>query len=121
MPPWGTHGIFSEAEIGDIVAFLKMLTKPAPFKSTLDDPSRRPAPVEQRDNLDAMINPAMWAVEERAPTLWKTPGPAAASCVSCHATPDQAFKTWAAAMPKWEPRLGKVLGVEEFVTRPQRR
>jgi len=28
-----------------------------------------------------------------------------------------AFKTWAASMPKWEPRLNKVLGVEEFVTR----
>jgi L-cysteine S-thiosulfotransferase len=29
MPPWGTHGIFSEAEIGDIVAFLKTLKSPA--------------------------------------------------------------------------------------------
>ena len=31
--------------------------------------------------------------------------------------PKTAFKTWAASMPKWEPRLDKVLGVEEFVTR----
>src|SRR5215831_17181304 len=30
MPPWGTHGIFTDAEIGDIVAFLKTLTRPAP-------------------------------------------------------------------------------------------
>jgi sulfur-oxidizing protein SoxA len=117
MPPWGTHGIFTEAEIGDIVAFLKTLTTPASFKSTLDDPSRRPAPIEQRDNLDAMINPAMWVVEERAPVLWKTPGPAGESCASCHANPNSEFKTWAAAMPRWEPRLRKVLGVEEFVTR----
>jgi sulfur-oxidizing protein SoxA len=117
MPPWGTHGIFTDAEIGDIVAFLKTLTKPASFKSALDDPSRRPAPIEQRDNLDAMINPAMWAVEERAPALWETSGPAGASCASCHANPGVAFKSWAATMPKWEPRLSKVLGVEEFVTR----
>jgi L-cysteine S-thiosulfotransferase len=117
MPPWGTHGIFTDAEISDIVAFLETLTRPAPFKSTLDDPSRRPAPIEQRDNLDSMLNPAIWAVEERAPTLWKTPGPAGSACVSCHTMPDQAFKTWAASLPKWEPRLGKVLGVEEFVTR----
>src|SRR6266568_176276 len=60
MPPWGTHGIFSDAEIGHIVAFLKTLKAPASFKSELDDPAKRPAPVEKRDNLDSMINPAMW-------------------------------------------------------------
>lgn len=117
MPPWGTHGIFSQAEIGDIVAFLKTLKSPAKFKTVLDDPMKRPAPVEQRDNLDALVNPAMWLVEERAPALWKVAGPAATSCASCHSEPTQSFKTWAAAMPKWEARLNKVLGVEEFVTR----
>ena len=117
MPPWGTHGIFSEAEIGHIVAFLKTLTAPAQFKAALDDPQRRPAPAETRDNLDAMINPAMWAVEERAPQLWKTEGPRGSSCASCHAEPSSAFRSWAAGMPKWEERLQKVLGVEEFVTR----
>jgi sulfur-oxidizing protein SoxA len=117
MPPWGTHGIFNEAETGHIVAFLKTLKTPAKFKTALDDPDRRPIPVETRDNLDALINPAVWMLEEKAPALWKTPGPTGASCVSCHADPDQAFKTWAAKMPKWEPRLDKVLGVEEFVTR----
>src|SRR4051794_5610832 len=33
MPPWGTHGIFNEAEIGHIVAFLKTLKAPAAFKT----------------------------------------------------------------------------------------
>jgi L-cysteine S-thiosulfotransferase len=117
MPPWGTHGIFNDAEIGHIVVFLKTLKTPARFKTVLDDPDRRPIPVEARDNLDSLINPAVWAVEEKAPVLWKTPGPTGASCTSCHANPVQAFKIWAAAMPKWEPRLDKVLGVEEFVTR----
>jgi len=117
MPPWGTHGIFNDEEIGHIVAFLKTLKAPAPFKSELDDPSRRPPPVEKRDNLDSMLNPAMWAVEDKAPALWTSPGPAGAACATCHREPAQAFKTWAATMPRWEPRLGKILGVEEFVTR----
>ena len=117
MPPWGTHGIFNDTEISHIVAFLKMLKTPATFKTALDDPSRRPTPVEQRNNLDAMVNPAMWAVEEGAPALWNTPGPAGASCASCHDKPETSLNSWAAKMPKWEPRLGKVLGVEEFITR----
>ena len=117
MPPWGTHGILKDNEIGHIVAFLKTLIAPAKFKTVLDDPARRPVPVEKRDNLDGLVNPAMWAIEERAPALWTTAGPAGASCATCHARPEQAFKNWAAAMPTWEPRLRKVLGVEEFVTR----
>ena len=120
MPPWGTHGLFNDEEIGHIVAFLKTLQAPAKFKDALDDPQKRPPPVEKRDNLDAMINPGMWAVEEKAPDLWKTAGPAGASCTTCHANPVEIFKTWAARMPKWEPRLEKVLGVEEFITRHAR-
>src|SRR5262249_40069314 len=49
--------------------------------------------------------------------LWTTPGPAGAACATCHQQPAQSFKTWAATMPRWEPRFDKVLGVEEFVTR----
>jgi sulfur oxidation c-type cytochrome SoxA len=75
------------------------------------------APVETRDNLDDMVNPALWAVEDKAPALWTLPGPGGAACATCHGEPAQAFKTWAAGMPAWEPRLGKVLGVEEFVAR----
>jgi len=117
MPPWGTHGIFSEQEIGNLVAFLRTLTAPAHFRDDLDDPGKRPPPAEKRDNLDAMLNPAMWAVEDNAPALWTSAGPAGAACATCHRDPKQAFKTWAAAMPRWEPRLDKVLGVEEFVAR----
>ena len=117
MPPWGTHGIFNDDEIGHLVAFLKTLKAPARFTSELDDPSRRPPPVEKRDNLDSMLNPAIWAVDDKAPALWTTSGPAGAACATCHQQPAQSFKTWAATMPRWEPRLDKVLGVEEFVTR----
>jgi len=115
MPPWGSHGLFNDAEINDIVAFLKTLKTPAKFRAVVDDPAKRPPPVEDRDNLDDLVNPGMWSTE-RAQVLWKTSGPNGASCASCHADA-QAFKTWAAGMPKWEPRLDKVLGVEEFVFR----
>lgn len=116
MPPWGSHGVFNDQEINDMVAFLKTLNKPAVFKTVLDDPDKRPAPVEKRENLDAIENPGMWALDKAA-VLWKTRGSDGFSCNTCHNDPKTAFKTWAASMPKWEPRLNKVLGVEEFVTR----
>jgi len=117
MPPWGTHGVFNDAEIGHLVAFLKTPKGPAQFKSELDDPAKRPPPVEKRDNLDSMLNPAMWAVDDKGPALWSEAGPKGAACATCHRDAAQAFKTWAATMPRWEPRLDKVLGIEEFVTR----
>ena len=116
MPPWGGHGVFNDQEISDMVAFLKTLKKPAVFKTELDDPSKRPAPVEKRENLDPIENPGMWAVD-KAQELWKQKQSAGFSCNTCHSDPAASFKTWAASMPKWEPRLNKVLGVEEFVTR----
>lgn len=116
MPPWGTHGIFTPAEIKDIVAFLKTLDKPTQFKNPLDNPSTRPIPVEDRDNLDPTENPAMAAIDGAA-ALYSNKGPKGESCASCHADPAKAFKTWAATMPKYEPRMKKVLGVEEFIAR----
>jgi sulfur-oxidizing protein SoxA len=110
MPPWGKHGFYSEAEIKDIVAFLKALKTPAKFADPLDDPEKRPRPVEDRDALDPFINPAADRIEAGA-TLFKQ------SCASCHATPQVSFRRWAVEMPKWEPRLNKVLGAEEFIAR----
>jgi sulfur-oxidizing protein SoxA len=116
MPPWGSHGVFNDQEISDIVAFLKTLKTPAVFKTALDNPEKRPAPVEKRDNLDAMENPGMWAVD-KAQELYKQRLASGFACATCHNDPKAQFKSWAASMPKWEPRLDKVLGVEEFVTR----
>ena len=116
MPPWGGHGVFNDQEISDMVAFLKTLKKPAAFKTALDNPDKRPAPVEKRENLDPIENPGMWAVD-KSQELWKQAGADGKSCASCHSNAKTEFKTWAASMPRWEPRLNKVLGVEEFVTR----
>ncbi len=116
MPPWGAHGVFSEEEIGHIVVFLKTLKTKVVFRNPVDDPAKRPAPVEDRDNLDPLVNPGIWAVD-KAKELYAAKGPRGGACVTCHANADERFKSWAAAMPKWEPRLNKVIGVEEFVFR----
>jgi sulfur-oxidizing protein SoxA len=115
MPPWGAHGFYNEEEIRDIVAFLQSLNQPASLHAS-DDPETRPVPVEDRDNLDPLVNPGMWAVEN-AEALWARPGPTGQACQSCHADPASQLKRWAASMPRWEKRLGRVLGVEEFVYR----
>jgi len=117
MPPWGTHKLFSEQEIDDIVAFLKTLKSPAAFKTEVDDPAKRHQPVEKRDNLDATTNPAMWAVDKGEELYKKREAATGFACATCHGDAAARFKTWAAGMPKWEPRLAKVLGIEEFVFR----
>lgn len=116
MPPWGKHGFYNEAEIRDIVAFLKTLKTPARFADPLDDPAKRPMPIEDRDALDPFVNPAADRIEVGA-ALFKQPGPNGQACIACHATPQTSFKRWAVEMPKWEKRLSKVLGVEEFIAR----
>ena len=83
MPPWGKHGFYNEPEIRDMVAFLKTLKTPATFKDPLDDPEKRPSPVEDRDALDAFVNPAAERIEAGA-TLFKQPGPNGKACVACH-------------------------------------
>jgi sulfur-oxidizing protein SoxA len=115
MPPWGAHGFYTREEIIDIVAFLKTLKTPATFKSTLDDPAKRPIPVEDRDALDPFVNPAADRIETGA-ALFAKAGPSGKSCAACHADA-KAFTGWAVHMPKWYASASKLLGVEEFVYR----
>lgn len=119
MPPWGAHKLFTPEEIRDIVAYLKTLDKPAEFSSPLDDPVKRTKDEPERDNLDPLDNPGMATLEE-GEALFNREGPAGESCASCHANPAEAFSTWAAHMPRFEPRLNKVMNVAEFVTRHAR-
>lgn len=119
MPPWGAHKIFSVEEIKDIVAFLKTQKTHSVFKDNLENPVTRPVPEETRDNLDPFVNEAMAAME-KGKDLYSREGPNKQSCTTCHAEPERMFKTWAAGMPKYELRLRKVIGVEEFVTRHAR-
>lgn len=120
MPPWGRHKVFTVEEIKDMVAFMKTLNgPPTRFSDPLENPATRPIPVEDRDNLDPFVNNAMSAIE-RAEAAWRKNGPSGKSCVSCHADATKEFKSWATTMPRYEPRLKKVMGVQEFVTRHAR-
>lgn len=119
MPPWGAHKLFNVQEIQDIVAFMKTLKQPHTFKDKMENPATRPVPVETRDNLDPFVNDGMAAID-RAKSIYARAGTSGKSCASCHAAPEKSFKTWAASMPRFEPRLKKVMGVEEFITRHAR-
>ncbi len=118
MPPWGKHKIFTKNEIKDIVSYLKTLTQASDFKSPEDNPALRPIPIETRDNLDPFENPGMFTVE-LGEELFTTSGPTGKSCQDCHSD-EKAFTTWAVTMPKFETRLNKIIGIEEFVTRHAR-
>lgn len=119
MPPWGAHRIVNVAEIRDIVAFLKTLKEPHTFRDPQDNPATRTPPRETRENLDPTENPAMFALD-RGRDLFMRASAGGKSCASCHAAPETTFKTWAARMPRFEPRMNKIIGVEEFITRHAR-
>jgi L-cysteine S-thiosulfotransferase len=118
MPPWGTNGILNDQEIKDLVTYLKTLKEPAAL-SDLDNPATRPLPKVTADYHDPTENPAMFELD-RGKDLFEKAGPSGKSCVSCHKNPEKAFKTWAAHMPYYEPRMKKVLNSEEFLTRHAR-
>lgn len=119
MPPWGAHRLFNVVEIRDIVAFLKTLKTAHSFGDPQENPNSRTPPKETRDNLDATENPAMFALD-RGKELFARAGANGKSCISCHAAPESSLNSWAAQMPRFESRLNKVLGVEEFITRHAR-
>ncbi len=119
MPPWGAHRVFNVAEIRDIVAFLKTLKTAHAFTDAQENPNTRTPPKESRDNLDPTENPGMFAFD-RGKELFSLAGAQGKSCASCHAKPETSLKSWAAQMPRFEARLNKVLGVEEFITRHAR-
>ncbi len=119
MPPWGAYQVYRLDEVRDIVAFLKTLKEPYAITDKSENPNTRAAPVESRDNLDPTENPAIFGLD-LGKEVFRRVGANGKSCAACHATPESAFKTWTAHMPRYEPRLKRVLGVEEFITRHAR-
>ena len=119
MPPWGAHRLFNVAEIRDVVAFLKTLKTAHSFNDPQENPDTRTPPKETRDNLDPTENPALFSLD-RGRDLFARTSAGGKSCAACHANPENSLKTWAARMPRFEARLNRVLGVEEFITRHAR-
>jgi sulfur-oxidizing protein SoxA len=109
MPPWGAHGLISNEDIKNIVVYLKTLKFPVTFADVMDDPAKRPIPIENRDNLDPFENPAVASLEFGLQLFQQ-------QCSACHQVTEH-FKGWAVQMPKYAPSLQKVLGIEEFITR----
>lgn len=119
MPPWGAHGVYSPSEIRDLVVYLKTLKTPTTFKAANEDPAQRPLSKPTADYFDPTENPAMFELD-KGKALYGKAGPSGKSCASCHAKPEKEFKNWAATMPRYEPRMKKVLNTEEFLTRHAR-
>jgi len=64
MPPWGTDGVLTPADIADVVAFLKTQKGPVPPEKDAErNPATRPRPTGFGDNLDPTNNPAVVRAE----------------------------------------------------------
>ncbi|MCK5719083.1 MAG: sulfur oxidation c-type cytochrome SoxA [Thiomargarita sp.] len=122
MPPWGAHKILTKQQIQDIIAYFKTLSNTdSQFKTSFDNPKTRSLPTNSRDNLDVFENPAMLSVEF-GEELFNKMANNKQSCQSCHTDDNvsQSLSSWAATMPKFETRLNKIIGIEEFITRHAR-
>ncbi len=121
MPPWGTAGILTPAEVVHIVAFLQTLKGNPPFVPPPEkDPARNPftrprVPYYYGDNLDPTNNPAI-LLAEGAMALWSKKGPAGKACADCHAGgPEAAMKGIATKYPKYVARYGRAMSIEDLL------
>jgi len=116
MPPWGTAGIFTSAEIVDIVAYLQTLKGPvAPDKDRDRNPFTRARPTGFGDNLDPTNNPAIVLADD-AETLWTTRGPSGKACADCHeGGASRAMRSVGTRYPKFVKPYGRVMSIEDFL------
>jgi sulfur-oxidizing protein SoxA len=115
MPPWGTTGVLTPAQIVDIVAYLQSLRGPRPPETDSErDPETRKRPVGFGDNLDPTNNPAVLLAED-AERRWKTRGPSGKACADCHRE-FPPLKSVATRFPKLVPRFGRVMSIEDYLT-----
>jgi sulfur-oxidizing protein SoxA len=116
MPPWGTQGIFTAAEIAHLVAYLQTLKGPAPAER---DPDRNPFTRRRStgfgDNLDPTNNPGVVHAEE-AQALWNARGPKGQACADCHAGgPQRAMRGVATRYPRVVAEYGRVMSLEDLL------
>jgi L-cysteine S-thiosulfotransferase len=116
MPPWGTDGVLTPAEIADVVAFLKTQRSPLPAETNPErNPATRPRPTGFGDNLDPTNNPAVVRAEDAA-EAWARRGPAEKACADCHAgAPATAMKGVATRYPRYVASYARVMSIEDFL------
>ena len=117
MPPWGTAGVFSAAEIVDLVAYLQTLKGPVPHETDTDrNPFTRRRPVGFGDNLDPTNNPAVLLGED-AESLWMAKAPAGKACADCHeGGVRRAMGGVAVRYPQFVKTYERVMSVEDFLS-----
>ena len=116
MPPWGVTGVFTPAELVDLVAYLRTLKGPVrPEKDPDRNPFTRKKPVGFGDNLDPTNNPAVLLAEE-AEAPWAAKGPAGRACADCHeGGSKRAMRGVATRYPKFVRAYRRVMSVEDFL------
>jgi sulfur-oxidizing protein SoxA len=110
MPPWGKHGFYSDGRDPRHGA----LPQDAEDAREVRQPARRSgeaAAAGRGSRRARSVRQSGGRAHRGRRALFKQ------ACAPCHATPEPTFKRWAVEMPKWEPRLNKVLGAEEFIAR----
>jgi sulfur-oxidizing protein SoxA len=113
MPPFGTNELLSEAEVAHIVAYLHTL------KQAVAEPPR-PSPRRQRERIhvagmdfstaDDYIDAGRAAFDQAGKN-----GRSCASCHSPHAKTSFGLDGAASRYPRFDKRLGRVMGLEEQV------
>ena len=117
MPPWGTAGLLSAREIGDLTAYLHSL-RSMPMPSDLrDNPGLRPAPTPYfGDSSDPANNPAL-LLAEKAEEAWSEVAASGRSCAGCHGQDiDAVMKGVAAGYPRFSKRYGRVVSLEDLLS-----
>jgi len=117
MPPWGTMGALSPAQITHLVAFLQTQKGPLPPETGPErNPATRPRPVGFGDNLDPTNNPAVLRAED-AEAAWARRGPAGKACADCHAGgAGQAMRGVATRYPRYVREYRRVMSLEDLLT-----
>lgn len=94
MPPFGTNGILSAAEVADIVAYLRTLKRVAtPHRAT---PATGPNFVMAGDNLSLAD-----FYLDKGKALFEQPGPNGKSCATCH-TGERSLRGAATRYPMYD-------------------
>ena len=115
MPPWGTAGAMTPAQIVDVIAYLQSLRGPRPPERDPErDPATRPRPPGFGDNLDPTNNPAVLMAED-AEERFKARGPSGKACADCHQG-QASLRGVATRYPAVVARYGRVMSIEDLLS-----